>query len=98
MDFDKLEAEQAKIRAVIAERVNWHNEESAKEAWALMIYVCDHCQHKERIWNARPHVTPFGGIPCQLCGGDMPRSKNSWQTIVARIITKSYFRCWAVPR
>lgn len=55
-------------RKLAEAKANWDNEPSAKEAWALMIYVCDQCGHRERIWNARPHVTPFGGLPCENCG------------------------------
>ncbi len=58
-------------RELAEAKANWDNEPSAKEAWALMIYVCDGCQHKERIWNARPHVTPFGGVPCPECSATM---------------------------
>lgn len=38
----------------------------AAEAWALMWYACE-CGHRERIWNARPGVTPFG-MGCPSCG------------------------------
>ena len=58
------EAGQARAEAV----KNWDNEPSSADAWKLMWYVCDECRHKERIWNARPHVTPFGGLPCVRCG------------------------------
>lgn len=37
------------------------------EAFALMWYACP-CGHRERIWNSRDGVTPFGGIFCQSCG------------------------------
>jgi len=37
------------------------------EAFALMLYRCE-CGAKERIWNSRDGVTPFGGIPCSSCG------------------------------
>lgn len=50
---------------------NWDDEPGAKEAWALMWYECDGCHHRERIWNARPHVTPFGGVPCTACEAQM---------------------------
>lgn len=39
-----------------------------KEAFALMWYACP-CGHRERIWNSRDGVTPFGGILCTSCGG-----------------------------
>lgn len=39
-----------------------------KEAFALMWYACK-CGHRERIWNSRDGVTPFGGILCISCGG-----------------------------
>lgn len=39
-----------------------------KEAFALMWYRCDECGHRERIWNSRDGVTPFG-ISCPSCGG-----------------------------
>ena len=58
-------------RELAEAKANWDNEPSAKEAWNLMIYVCDGCQHKEKIWNARPHVTPFGGVPCPACPATM---------------------------
>ena len=71
-DFLEKIAENERIgRAVAEARKNWDDEPSSGDAWKLMIYVCDACQHKERIWNARPHVTPFGGIPCPDCAGYM---------------------------
>jgi hypothetical protein len=33
-----------------------------------MWYACE-CGHRERIWNSRDGVTPFGGILCTSCGG-----------------------------
>lgn len=39
-----------------------------KEAFCLMWYRCDECGHKERIWNSRDGVTPFG-CACPSCGG-----------------------------
>lgn len=39
-----------------------------KEAFALMWYACP-CGHRERIWNSRDGVTPFGGLLCTSCGG-----------------------------
>lgn len=41
-----------------------------KEAFCLMWYACK-CGHAERLWNSRDGVTPFGGIPCPSCGGDL---------------------------
>lgn len=38
----------------------------AQEAYALMWYACP-CGHRERIWNARPGVTPFA-MGCPSCG------------------------------
>jgi hypothetical protein len=38
-----------------------------KEAFALMWYACA-CGHRERFWNSRDGVTPFGGIQCPSCG------------------------------
>lgn len=38
------------------------------EAFALMWYACP-CGHRERIWNSRDGVTPFGGLLCVSCGG-----------------------------
>ena len=58
-------------RKIAEAKKNWDDETGAKEAWSLMIYVCDGCQHKERIWNARPHITPFGGVPCPECSDTM---------------------------
>lgn len=37
-----------------------------KEAFALMWYACG-CGHRERIWNSRDGVTPFGTL-CPSCG------------------------------
>lgn len=37
------------------------------EAFALMWYAC-RCGHRERIWNSRDGVTPFGGVRCPSCG------------------------------
>lgn len=38
-----------------------------REAFALMWYGCETCAHRERIWNSRDGVTPFG-IGCPSCG------------------------------
>ena len=48
-------------------RANWDDEPTAAEAWKRMIYACEKCHHVEKIWNARPHVTPFG-VSCPACG------------------------------
>ena len=37
------------------------------EAFCLMWYRCDRCQHMERFWNSRDGVTPFG-TQCPSCG------------------------------
>lgn len=50
---------------------NWSDEPASEDAWGLMWYRCESCNHEERVWNARPHVTPFGGIPCPQCEGSM---------------------------
>lgn len=39
-----------------------------KEAFALMWYACA-CGHRERVWNSRDGVTPYGGGLCISCGG-----------------------------
>lgn len=39
------------------------------EAFMLMWYECS-CGHRERIWNSRDGVTPFG-CGCPSCGGTM---------------------------
>ena len=65
--LERIEAGQEKGRKVAEARKNWDDEPSSGDAWKLMIYVCDQCQHRERIWNARPHVTPFSGLPCENC-------------------------------
>lgn len=41
-----------------------------KEAFALMWYGCEVCDHNERIWNSRDGVTPFG-TTCPSCGNIM---------------------------
>jgi hypothetical protein len=38
------------------------------EAFCLMWYACRQCPHRERIWNSRDGVTPFG-MSCPSCGG-----------------------------
>lgn len=38
-----------------------------KEAFCLMWYACK-CGHRERIWNSRDGVTPFG-CDCPSCKG-----------------------------
>jgi hypothetical protein len=48
---------------------------SHKEAFALMWYACP-CGHRERIWNSRDGVTPFGGIRCPSCGSTTPRPQT----------------------
>jgi hypothetical protein len=35
-----------------------------------MWYACETCGHRERIWNSRDGVTPFG-CSCPSCGGIM---------------------------
>lgn len=47
-----------------------------KEAFCLMWYAC-HCGHKERIWNSRDGVTPFG-CQCPSCGAVMQHV--NWQS------------------
>lgn len=37
------------------------------ERFALMWYACK-CGHRERLWNLRDGVTPFG-LGCPSCGG-----------------------------
>lgn len=37
-----------------------------KEAFCLMWYGCKSCGHRERIWNSRDGVTPFG-CSCPSC-------------------------------
>lgn len=37
------------------------------EAFCLMWYRCERCQHLERFWNSRDGVTPFG-TQCPSCG------------------------------
>lgn len=41
---------------------------SHPEAFNLMWYACRSCQHRERFWNSRDGVTPFG-TSCPSCGG-----------------------------
>lgn len=38
-----------------------------QEAFALMWYACE-CGHRDRIWNSRDGVTPYGGVHCTSCG------------------------------
>lgn len=40
------------------------------EAFMLMWYACKACGHRERIWNSRDGVTPFGCC-CPSCGDIM---------------------------
>lgn len=37
------------------------------EAFCIMTYACKHCGHRERVWNSRDGVTPFG-MSCPSCG------------------------------
>lgn len=39
------------------------------EAFCLMWYVCRGCGHRERLWNSRDGVTPFG-MGCPSCNGN----------------------------
>jgi hypothetical protein len=41
-----------------------------KEAFCLMWYACKACGHRERIWNSRDGVTPFG-CNCPSCNGTL---------------------------
>lgn len=43
---------------------------SHSEAFCLMKYRCEKCEHTETFWNARDGVTPFG-VGCPLCDGHM---------------------------
>ena len=36
------------------------------EAFRLMQYACEDCEHNEIIWNSRDGVTPFG-MNCPAC-------------------------------
>ena len=38
------------------------------EAFMLMLYSCQECDHSEILWNSRDGVTPFG-IQCPKCNG-----------------------------
>lgn len=38
-----------------------------REAFNLMWYACKNCGHRERYWNSRDGVTPFG-TECPSCG------------------------------
>lgn len=40
-----------------------------REAFCLMWYACEQCGARERIWNSRDGVTPFG-MGCPHCGAD----------------------------
>jgi len=40
------------------------------EGLCLMYYQCKKCGVRERLWNSRPRVTPFG-ISCAACKGHM---------------------------
>lgn len=43
------------------------NGHSHAEAFNLMWYACKSCGHRERFWNSRDGVTPFG-TACPSCG------------------------------
>lgn len=51
------------MNAKLTERGHVHG-----EAFCLMWYACKNCGHRERIWNSRDGVTPFG-MGCPSCGG-----------------------------
>lgn len=40
------------------------------EAFMLMRYRCEGCDHSEMFWNSRDGITPLG-YPCPECAGDM---------------------------
>lgn len=48
------------------------------EAFCLMWYVCRGCGHRERIWNSRDGVTPFGSS-CPSCG-DTDFLHSDWKS------------------
>ncbi len=68
-----------------------------KEAFCLMVYLCEVCMYSETIWNSRDGVTPFmmsclqpncrGMMQHQLFGADreanfpMPYVKHLWVDI-----------------
>lgn len=48
-----------------------------KEAFCLMWYACKSCGHRERIWNSRDGVTPFG-CACPSCSAGVMNHFN-WE-------------------
>lgn len=46
------------------------------EAFKLMMYQCEECRERERIWNSRDGVTPYI-IGCRKCGGEA--SHVNWE-------------------
>ena len=45
-----------------------------KEAYCLMWYACK-CGHRERVWNSRDGVTPFG-MSCPSCESDFMKGQG----------------------
>lgn len=52
------------------------SERKHREAFALMWYACKSCGHRERVWNSRDGVTPFG-FQCPSC--DQTLLHVDWQ-------------------
>lgn len=48
-----------------------------KEAFCLMWYMCT-CGHRERMWNSRDGVTPYGDVFCPSCGSDQVNIKDGF--------------------
>jgi hypothetical protein len=62
-----------------------------REAFALMWYACD-CGHRERLWNSRDGVTPYGGLACPSCGGTGLRGGMSHVKFAADVCVQQFFR------
>lgn len=56
-------------------------EKQHPEGYALMWYGCE-CGHRERIWNSRDGVTPFG-LRCPSCGSLTLRHVDWGQDVFA---------------
>lgn len=63
-----------------------------KEAFCLMWYACK-CGHRERIWNSRDGVTPFG-CQCPSCSGIMDHVDWRDDTVAPQHKLKAGQRFW----
>lgn len=65
-----------------------------KEAFCLMRYGCQDCNHRELIWNSRDGVTPFG-TTCPSCGNlNFVHMDWHWDKLTPNYKLNPYQKFW----